>query len=184
MDSANNRIGPLQRGFEKYYGCIAGATRFFDPEPPRGLFSGNDPVQNESTTDEAFYTTDAFTDHAIQFLKQEKAEQNRPAFLYLAYTAPHWPLQAFEDDIAKYRGKYTKGWDQLRKTRFSKQKKIGLFPDHTTLSPRTGKIPDWDSLTEKKRDELDLKMAVYAAMIDRVDQNIGKLTSYLKQNDQ
>ena len=175
---------PLQRGFEKYFGCIAGATRFFKPIHPRGMFLGNDPAPNESTTDEAFYTTDAFTDHAIRFLKEEEAGKGRPALLYLAYTAPHWPLQAFEDDIAKYRGKYTQGWDKLRKNRFAKQKELGLFSDDTQLSPRTPNIPDWKSLTEEKRDEMDLKMAVYAAMIDRVDQNIGKLVSYLKGSGQ
>lgn len=175
---------PLQRGFEKYFGCIAGATRFFAPEHPRGMFLGNNPVSNKSTTEEAFYTTDAFTDHAIRFLQEEQAGSGRPTFLYLAYTAPHWPLQAFEDDVAKYRGKYTKGWDHLRKTRFARQKKLGLFPRDTRLSPRTPTIPDWESLSEKKRDELDVKMAVYAAMIDRVDQNIGKLLAYLKASKQ
>ncbi len=175
---------PLQRGFEKYYGCIAGATRFFHPEHPRGMFLGNDAVSHESTTEEAFYTTDAFTDYAIRFLQEERDGEGRPSFLYLAYTAPHWPLQAFEDDIAKYRGKYTKGWDSLRKRRLAKQKELGLFADSVQLSPRTSRIPDWESLSEAKRDEMDLKMAIYAAMIDRVDQNIGKLITYLKQSDQ
>lgn len=173
---------PLQRGFEKYYGCISGATRFFYPKAPRGMTSGNDHIEKpKSTTDEAFYTTDAFTDHAIRFLKEEQEGQKRPSFLYLAYTAPHWPLQAFEDDIAKYRGKYTKGWDALRKARYEKQIELGLIKPEWELSPRTPGIPDWDTLPEKKRDEMDLKMAVYAAMVDRVDQNIGKLVSYLKE---
>ncbi|MDF1812996.1 MAG: sulfatase-like hydrolase/transferase [Verrucomicrobiales bacterium] len=174
---------PVQRGFEKFYGCISGATRFFDPVHPRGMTLGNVDLEKiESTTDEAFYTTDAFTDYAITFLKEEKSGDNRPAFLYLAYTAPHWPLQAFEDDIAKYRGGYKKGWDHLRKTRFERQKALGLFPNETKLSPRTPEIPDWESFDEKKRDEMDLKMAVYAAMVDRVDQNIGRLVSYLKES--
>ena len=173
---------PLQRGFENYYGCISGATRFFEPIQPRGIYLGNHRVFNESTTDEAFYTTDAFTDYVIRFLKEEKEGEDRPTFLYLAYTAPHWPLQAFEDDIAKYRGKYTQGWDQLRKSRFARQKELGLFSEDTQLSPRTPNIPDWESLSDEKRDEMDLKMAVYAAMIDRVDQNIGKLVAYLKES--
>ena len=101
---------PLHRGFEKYFGCISGATRFFYPEDPRGMTFGNEKVENpKSTTDRPFYTTDAFTDYAIRFIKEEKQGKNRPFFLYLAYTAPHWPHQAHEQDIDKYRGKYMIG---------------------------------------------------------------------------
>ena len=174
---------PLQRGFEKYYGCISGATRFFHPISPRDITLGNEQLPKpESTTDEAFYTTDAFTDYAIRFLKEEQEGKKRPSFLYLAYTAPHWPLQAFEDDVAKYRGKYKIGWDELRKQRLKRQIDSGLISPEWALSPRTPGIPDWDSLDEKKQDEMDLKMAVYAAMIDRVDQNLGKLVAHLKES--
>ena len=166
-------------------GCIAGATRFFHPEHPRGMTLGNEQIAvPASTTNEAFYTTDAYTDHAIEFLSEHQADgATKPFFLYLAYTAPHWPLQAFEDDIARYRGKYTQGWDALRESRFQRQLDSGLIKKGTKLSPRTPKIPDWDSLDADKRDEMDLKMAVYAAMIDRVDQNVGKLVAHLKQAD-
>ena len=174
---------PLQRGFEKYFGCISGATRFFHPISPRDMTFGNEQLADpKSTTDEAFYTTDAFTDYAIRFLEEEQAaKKKRPAFLYLAYTAPHWPLQAFEDDVAKYRGKYKIGWDKLRQQRLKRQIASGLIRADWPLSPRTPGIPDWDSLSEEKQDEMDLKMAVYAAMIDRVDQNIGKLVAHLKE---
>ncbi len=173
---------PMQRGFEKYYGCITGATRFFHPIGDRGISLGNEPVDPPvSTTEEAFYTTDAFTDYAIQFVGEHRKERSDdPFFLYLAYTAPHWPLQAFEDDIAKYRGKYKQGWVQLREARYAKQIELGLIDKDWPLSPGTPGIPDWDSLDEKKRDEMDLKMAVYAAMVDRVDQNVGKLIEKLK----
>ncbi|MEM9481090.1 MAG: arylsulfatase [Verrucomicrobiota bacterium] len=184
---------PLQRGFDKFYGCISGATRFFYPVAPRDITFGNEQlVDPESTTDEAYYTTDAFTVYAIRFIDEHFEEQKTPEsfpnaanpfFLYLAYTAPHWPLQAFEDDIAKYRGKYMMGWDELRQTRYKKQIELGLIDPSWELSPKTPKIPDWDSLDEKKKDEMDLKMAVYAAMLDRVDQNIGKLVGYLKEQD-
>jgi arylsulfatase len=174
---------PLQRGFEKYFGCISGATRFFHPEDPRGMTFMNEKVANpESTTDEAFYTTDAFTDYAIRFLKEERDGKKRPSFLYLAYTAPHWPLQAFEDDVARYRGKYGMGWDKLRRQRHKRQVELGLIDPKWKLSPRTPGIPDWDSLDDSKKDEMDLKMAVYAAMVDRVDQNIGKLVAFLKES--
>ncbi len=176
---------PLQRGFDQYFGTISGATRFFHPEHPRGMTLGNDLIDVPvSTTNKAFYTTDAFTDHAIQFVSDHQANATtKPFFLYLAYTAPHWPLQAHEDDIAKYRGTYRAGWDALRASRFQRQIKLGLITNNTKLSPRTPTIPDWDSLDADKRDEMDLKMSVYAAMIDRVDQNVGKLVAHLKTTD-
>jgi arylsulfatase len=174
---------PLQRGFDRYYGCLSGATRFFQPTGSRGMTSGNDPDENpKSTTDRPFYTTDAFTDHAIGFLRQHsKEKKDDPFFLYLAYTAPHWPLHAHEEDIAKYRGKYQAGWEQLREQRYRRQVELGLIDPAWPLSPKTEGIPDWDSLDEAKRDEMDLKMAVFAAMVDRVDQNIGKLVASLKE---
>ena len=178
---------PLQRGFDRFFGCISGATRFFHPEHPRGMTLGNVDIEHpESTTDEAFYTTDAYTDYAMRFIREHRrdAGADKPFFLYLAYTAPHWPLQAFEDDIAKYRGRYRAGWDELRRRRFQRQIELGLIAPSTKLSPRTPGIPDWESLDEKKRDEMDLKMAVYAAMIDRVDQNVGRLVRFLKETGQ
>lgn len=174
---------PLQRGFEQFYGCIEGAMNFFQPQAPRGIVIGNREIdQPESTTDRAFYTTDAFTDHAIRFLEQERRDRGRPSFLYLAYNAPHWPLQAHEEDIDRYRGRYRMGWEQLRRERYRRQIELGLIHPDWQLSPPTEGIPPWDWLDEAKQDEMDLKMAVYAAMVDRVDQNIGKLVAYLKQS--
>lgn len=174
---------PLQRGFEKYYGCVPGALRLFHPQHPRGILLGNEKIENPaSTTDEAFYTTDAFTDYAIRFLREENEGGKQPTFLYLAYNAPHWPLQAFEDDITKYRGKYRMGWDKLREQRLRRQVELGLVDPKWKLSPRTPGIPAWQTLDEKKRDEMDLKMAVYAAMVDRIDQNIGRLVAFLKES--
>ena len=100
---------------------------------------GNDLIDVPvSTTNKAFYTTDAFTDHAIQFVSDHQANATtKPFFLYLAYTAPHWPLQAHEDDIAKYRGTYRAGWDALRASRFQRQIKLGLITNNTKLSPQT-----------------------------------------------
>ncbi len=173
---------PLQRGFEKYYGCIAGATRFFYPKAPRCMTFGNGNVENpESTTDRPFYTTDAFTDHAIGFIKEEKAGKDRPFFLYLAYTAPHWPHQAHEEEIAKYRGKYMQGWDAIRKQRYEKQVELGLIKPGWRLSPRDERVPEWDSLDASKQQQMDMRMAVYAAMIDRLDWNIGRLMEALEK---
>ncbi|MEM7144229.1 MAG: arylsulfatase [Verrucomicrobiota bacterium] len=175
---------PLQRGFEKFYGCVPGATRFFSPIEPRHINIGNEiDTELKSTTDRPYYTTDAFTDHAMRFIEEEIEDENRPFFLYLAYTAPHWPLQAHEEDIAKYRGKYREGWDKLREQRYQKQIELGLVDPAWKLSPRDEQVPAWDSLDEKKQDEMDLKMAIYAAMIDRVDQRIGDLVAFLKEHD-
>ena len=173
---------PLQRGFDRFYGCLAGAARYFVPEHPRGITLNNTPLKNPpSTTDQRYYTTDAFTDYAINFLSEKTSPQ--PWFLYLAYNAPHWPLQAFEEDIAKYRNKYKIGWDKLREQRYARQIELGLIKKNWKLTPRPNAVPAWDSLSEEKQDEMDLKMAVYAAMVDRVDQNIGKLTSFLKRKN-
>ncbi|MCH2059638.1 MAG: arylsulfatase [Verrucomicrobiales bacterium] len=175
---------PLQRGFDRFYGCIGGSSRFFSPDTDkrvgRGIFSDNEPVNRvKSTTDRPYYTTDAFTDHGIRFIKE--GNKGKPFFLYLSYTAPHWPHQAHEEDINKYRGKYLRGWDQLRKDRYRRQLKLGLFDEIHRLSPRDEKVPAWTDLNPEKQEEMDLRMAVYAAMIDRIDQNIGKLIDALKK---
>lgn len=173
---------PLQRGFEQFYGSLAGATNFFYPEAPRGITAGNEPVTHPgSTTERRFYTTDAFTDHAIRFIEEENAAGNRPFFLYLAYTSPHWPLHAHQEEVRKYAGKYMKGWDQLRQSRLARQRELGLIEDPWDLSERSFKA--WDELDAAKQKDMDLRMANYAAMIDRMDQNIGKLVDHLKQID-
>lgn len=172
---------PMQRGFEKYYGCISGATKFFEPEGKRNIYLGNDAVKKyTSTTDRRYYTTDAFTDYAMKFIDEEKKGQARPFFLYLAYTAPHWPLHAHQEEVQKYAGKYMMGWDELRKQRLENQRKIGLIDPARKLSDRSTDFA-WDSLDENKKKEMDLRMAYYAAMVDRMDQNIGRLVAALKE---
>ena len=180
--SARDRL-PLQRGFDKYYGTYSGATLYFTPKEPRIISIGNEPdTELKSTTDRPYYTTDAFTNHAIRFIGQETGDDaKKPFFLYLAYTAPHWPMQAHEADIAKYRGKYKAGWDKLRKERHEKQKRLGLVDAKWPLSARDEQVPAWDTLDAEKQDELDLRMSIYAAMVDRLDQNVGKLVGFLRE---
>ncbi len=187
LGGAYKSLWPLQRGFDRFYGCVAGSTRFFSPDTDqregRGIYSGNQAVHEvTSTTDRAYYTTDAFTDHAIRFIKS--GDEKKPFFLYLSYTAPHWPHQAHEEDVDKYRGKYLKGWDELRKVRHQRQMQLGLFEKEQTLSPRDEKVPAWSTLDLEKQKEMDLRMAVYAAMIDCIDQNVGKLLHVLKKREQ
>ena len=174
---------PLQRGFEKFYGCLSGATNFFNPVQPRGMTLGNEPIEKpESTTERRYYTTDAFTDYAIQFIDEEQQGEDRPFFLYLAYTAPHWPLHAHQEEVQKYVGNYMLGWDKLREQRLAKQVEMELIDPNWQLSERSDE--PWDSLDQQTKKEMDLRMAYYAAMIDRMDQNIGKLVDHLKQNGQ
>ena len=165
---------PRQRGFDRYFGHLSGCTDYFNGDKTFRL--NDDPF---TVPREGFYTTNADTDYAIRFLEEAKTEK-KPFFLYLAYNAPHYPLQALPEDIAKYKGKYLKGWDKLREERYERQVKNGLIKPEWKLTPRDKDVPAWDSLSEEKKKSEDLLMAVYAAMIDRVDQNIGKLYGKLE----
>ncbi len=129
-----------------------------------------------------WYATDAIADHAIDFIKSaNKEDKEKPFFLYLPFTAPHWPMHAFEEDIAKYQGTYMIGWDSLRVQRFNKMKSLGLIDPSWTISPRNEKVAAWNTLSDSAKIRNDRLMAVYAAMIDRLDQNIGKLLQSLKE---
>jgi arylsulfatase len=169
---------PLQRGFDRYYGIISGGTNYFNPQPPRGLTLGNEDVQ----PGEDFYLTDAFTDYAIDFVNEAVEKKDKPFFLYLAYTSPHWPLHAPAEDVNKYRGKYMKGWEKLRAERLTRMIKMGLIDPDWELAPQDSR--DWESLSEEKKTELDLRMSIYAAQIDRMDQNIGRVISTLESTNQ
>jgi arylsulfatase A-like enzyme len=147
-----------------------------------------------------FYKTDVFTDYALDWL-DETLEQDKPFFLALPYHVAHYPLQARPEDIQKYHGAYRRGWDVIRQERFQKQKELGVIPNNAELSPPEGNINKfrghpknsfderekfskyrpWDSLTEKEKDDYDLEMAVFAAMIDQMDQNIGRVVNYLEE---
>ncbi|MCG8652388.1 MAG: sulfatase-like hydrolase/transferase, partial [Pirellulales bacterium] len=169
---------PLQRGFDRYYGGLSGAFNYFKPRGDRGLMRGNQPVEPDAD----FYATDAFTDRACDFMSEAVASDDHPFFLYLAYNAPHWPLNSKWDEFQKYKGRYQDGWEVLMKTRLAKQRAIGLFPQPFQPAPHVG--PAWDSLSAEKRDDLDSIMAAYAGCIDSIDQNIGKLTAHLRKLDQ
>ncbi len=123
-----------------------------------------------------FYSTDAFTDYAIEFV-DDALQTNQPFFLYMAYNAPHFPLHALPEDIAKYKGKYHEGWDVIRKRRYQRMLELGIIDDTWQLSARDPKVEAWDDLTEEQKNFLEPMMEVYAAMIDRLDQNIGRLVA-------
>ncbi len=165
---------PLARGFDEMYGIPKGGGVYYYPcvGRDRQVYLNKQQVFPDSN----WYSTDAFTDYAMEFARAA-SKKERPFFMYLAYIAPHFPLQAREEDIEKYRGSYSKGYAHYRKQRFQKQKELGIVPAQTPLSPIDSKV--WDSETNQK--EEDLKMAVYAAQVDRMDQNIGRLIDLLKE---
>ncbi|MFD1141572.1 arylsulfatase [Larkinella insperata] len=179
LGSSNPDLYPRQRGFDRFYGLLSGASSYLNPTQPRGIWNENERVEK---VNQPFYTTDAFTDKAISFLSDQKDDQ--PFFLYLAFTAPHWPLHALQNDIDKFRGHYRQGWDALRQQRFRKQVKMGLASEKWGLSARPETYPAWTAQDSAKQGEMDYRMAVYAAQISRIDQNVGKVVSYLKKAGQ
>ena len=173
LGSDRKECWPLQRGFDRFYGCLSGAINYFQPGGNRGIHEGNQPV----TTPAGWYATDAFTDRAIEYLQDARQSSEKPFFLYLAYNAPHWPLNAKWQDYLKYRERYDSGWNVLMKRRQAKQEQIGLFPGGTRPAPFPG--PEWDSLGATQQKRLSQVMAAYAGCVDSIDQNIGKLVQHL-----
>lgn len=172
---------PMDRGFDDYYGLISGAANYFDITRPkkkgieRHFAKGN---KKHIPNKEGFYMTDATTDHAVESIKKY-ARKDKPFFSYVAYTAPHWPLHALPEDIERYKNKFDIGWDSLRRKRFAKMKELGVIDKSIKLSPRDHKVPAWEDMDKKEL--MSLKMAIYAAQIDRMDQGIGKIVAELKR---
>lgn len=169
---------PRQRGFDRYFGLISGASSYFEiltEERPRVMALDDTPYTPEG---DRFYMTDAFTEYAVRYIEEHPTEV-APFCLYLSYTAPHWPLHAWPEDIEKYRGRYRIGWDEIRRQRYQRLLELGLIDPKWPLSPRDETVPPWEDVEDK--DHWDLLMAVYAAMIDRMDQGIGKVLDALRR---
>ena len=167
-----DRPTPLQRGFDRFYGILDGVTHFFSPHC---IFEDDHQVQ-VSPTD--YYFTDAITDKAIGMI-EESVSLAQPFFLYLAHAAPHWPMHAHEEDIARYDGVYDKGWDAIRTARHEEMLSRGVLQHHWNISPRDPGAPAWSDVAH--RDWEASRMAVYAAMVDRMDQSIGRVVETLKR---
>lgn len=165
---------PLQRGFERFYGILAGAASYLQPQGGRGLTLDNTPLPPPQSP---YYTTDAFTDYAIRFIDGQT--DDKPFFLYLAYNAPHWPLQAKDQDIEKFAGKYDKGWQAIREERRKRMVELGITNPEWELAEWESRT--WDDLTEEERDNSSLRMSVYAAQVHCMDYNVGKLVDYLEK---
>lgn len=167
---------PKQRGFDRYFGIVPGGANYFTPV----LYSNNTTYKAPDN----FYLTHAITDTSVKFIDEHLKQTTSPFFLYVAYTAPHWPLHALQKDIDKYKAMYKMGWDKLREQRLAKQKAIGLFASGVELSPRDSSVLAWESLTAEQQEEMAMRMAIYAAQIDAMDQGIGKIVDKLKAENQ
>lgn len=182
-DSAHR---PLQRGFDRFYGILKGGANYFNTHPlPLG---GGQPypvtLLNDNTQlfpeDDSYYFTDEIGNNAVKFIEEQNT-LNKPFFLYVAFTAPHWPLQAKPEDIARYKGKFDEGWDLLREKRLDKLRKNGILLPTQTIAPRDPEVPEWSKLTWDEKEFWKKKMEVYAAMVDNMDQNVGKILTRLKE---
>jgi len=175
---------PVDRGFDRHYGLISGAMNYFDiskAKSPKARRRFAKDGEAHVPPSEGFYATDAFTDFAVECIDDHE-DPEQPFFLYLAYNAPHWPLHALPEDIARYRGKYMDGWPALRKKRYARLLELGLIDDSWALSDQDADAADWDSLDEEKKRVMDHKMAIYAAQVDRMDQGVGKVMEALERN--
>ena len=176
---------PSDRGFDQYYGLLDGCCNFFDPSIRDPKFKGarvrffahDDRRITKFPAD--FYTTDAFSDYAMERVN-EFSKSDKPFFLHVCYTAPHYPLHAKPEDIARYRGKYSMGWRELRQQRHKRQIEMGLLDPNWKLPGPDVEVKSWESRKNKEWD--DLRMAVYAAMIDSMDQGIGRILKSLEDN--
>jgi arylsulfatase A-like enzyme len=171
---------PNQRGFDKFFGFIGGASNYYEigseEKATAPLVKNNQPYYLQPGK----YLTEEITNNALGFLDEQDKEK-KPFFLYLAYNAPHWPLQALPADIAKYKGKYQVGWDSLRQLRYQNAIKKGLIDPNQKISAHDTQLKPWKTLTYDEQQYWQTRQEVFAAMIDHVDQGIGRLLAKLKE---
>ncbi len=160
---------PRQRGFDRFFGTLAGAGSFYTPA---SLMRDNEFIE----PGEGFYYTDAINDQAVRYIEEA---DDRPLFLYVAHVAPHWPLHALGEDVARYKGVYDVGWDKVRAARHARMIEAGLVRADWPLSPRDPRVPAWENAEHKAWEAH--RMAVYAAQIDRMDQGIGRIVESLRR---
>ena len=172
-------VTPSKRGFDRSLHAAAGGFYFHD-SPRTDLFlDGKHVGRTDDPLPKQWYSTDLWTEFGLKFIDDARAAK-RPFFLYLAHNAPHFPLQAPPEEIAKWRGKFKDGWDKLRMARHQRQIEMGLVDKAWPLSPRLEGVPAWDSLSAAEQDRYDHLMAIYAAVMHRMDLAIGTLVDGLK----
>ncbi|MFT5130799.1 MAG: arylsulfatase A-like enzyme [Rhodothermales bacterium] len=184
-------FNPYERGFDHFSGFLGGAINFWNPgnaarpgEPKPGWgasysWAFDDSIVKPYVPDSEFYATDRFTDWALEWVNGQA--DDKPFFLYLAYNAPHWPLHAHPEDIARYKGVYDGGYQAIREARYTRQIESGLFDKATTPLPAPDAQLNWDALSPEQRADESMRMAIHAAMVDRVDQNVGRLVRSLRE---
>lgn len=172
---------PWKRGFDRSLNSPSGGIYFRkQPYRPEIFLNGGKKMKDDPIFGEKWYSSDLWTDWGMKFI-DEAREEKKPFFLYLAYCAPHFPLMAPAEEIAKYRGKYKQNWEKLREARHKRQIELGVVDAAWPLSEIPEQVPNWDELSDEEKDRFDHIMAIYAAMLDRVDQNVGKLVAGLKE---
>jgi len=178
--------GPVARGFDEFYGMLHGFDSFWDATKYTRLPAGRPTARSN----DPFYATDAITDNALSFLDSARQTPSKPWFLYLAYNSPHFPLHAPKDLIDKYQKVYEQGWDTIREQRFARMRKVGLIDSRWEMSPRSvvgpnrvsdingwadKQNPAWRTIPADRQKDLARRMAIFAAMVDRMDQNVGRV---------
>lgn len=183
----NHGVTPWGRGFQRSLNLPAGGLHFSNQTGFKGgakmYLNGREVARDDPQFNPPWYGSDHWTEQGIRFMDEAIAEK-KPFFWYLAHVAPHFPCMAPEKTIAKHRGKYMAGWDKMREERYRRQIASGLIQKEWKLEQRPEQIPAWDSLTPEKKKRCDDMMAIYAAMIEEVDKNIGKLVAALKARKQ
>lgn len=176
---------PVDRGFDHAFSLINGVSNYFGTKAHgswyESLFALD--TQRIYPGGKDFYLTDAINQYAVQYIKQAR-EKHQPFFLYVAHAAPHWPLHALEQDIQRYEKLYQQGWDEIRKKRFQKMKKEGVIPATASLSAKPDDIPEWRDVPDSTKQDWAHRMAVYAAMVDRMDRGIGDIIETLRTEGQ
>ena len=177
--SGSKHSWPCQRGFDRYFGILGGAASYWQPS---SLTRDNEPIDLASLPED-FFLTDAISDEASNFIREHATvASGDPFFLYTAFSAPHWPLHAPEEDIIEYQGRFSAGWDRLRQERLERMRLMGLIEKSWPLTKRDWSQPTWEDSSDKAWQER--RMEVYAAQIDRMDQGIGRIIAALKETSQ
>lgn len=172
-----NPSWPTRRGFDRFFGTLEGAGSFYQP---RTLMRDEVNIEDEAAEPGWFYT-DQITENAVGFLREHHQQQpDRPAFMFVSYTAPHWPLHAHDEDIERYRGRFDAGWDQLRTERLERLVEQGIIDPDWLLSPRDERVPAWTEVEQQQWQAR--RMETYAAQVDRMDQGIGRIVAELERS--
>jgi len=183
-------VTPIKRGFDRSLNAPFGGYYFSTDVSNNSrkknangktLFLNDEKISfNDSRLPENWYSTHLWTEYGLKFI-DEAIDKQQPFFWYLAHNGAHFPLQAPEKTMNRYKGKYMKGWEEVRNDRFRKQLELGLFEQPDRLTPRNPKVPEWDSLTREEKERYDMQMAIYAAVIEEIDQSIGRVVEHLKE---